>query len=183
LDAIGKAIADVGAPQGVEQLLKTVSGDDQTKGTQTTLRIKQEVAFKAIPQVRNPAAIDVLAVHLAQEPLGAPALEVSGTALAAIGTSAAAQTLLDWAKTAPPEGTRNLQDWLAKIDNERALASIYAAQNQAFKSPEIAAIINATATKTATDTLLSASTELPNKNTHFHPKHGMGINPQAFSKP
>lgn len=145
LGAIGKAIAAVGAPEGVEQLLLTVSGNNKDKDTEETHRIKQAVAFEVIPQVRNPEAVEVLGAWLKEEPLGTPAPEVSGHALAEIGSIKATQKIVDWAKDAPAEGARNLNDWLSKIDDASALASISAAQEDEFQAPEIAAVINSVA--------------------------------------
>ncbi|MFZ2450675.1 MAG: hypothetical protein WAW36_09180 [Methylovulum miyakonense] len=142
LAALGKAIAVVGAPEGVGQLLLTVSGSTKNTEPEATNRIKQEVAFKAVPQVRNPAAVKVLGASLRQEPVGAPAFEASGNALAAMSSVAATQQIADWAKDAPPEGARNLEGWLGKIDDEQALAPISAAQNQSTQSPEIKMVIH-----------------------------------------
>lgn len=158
LGAVGKAIATVGAPKGIDELLQTVSGG--TKGTEPedVNRVKQAVAFTVIPQVRNADSIDVLSTWLNQEPLGTPAFEVSGNALAKIGSAQAIQEIIVWAKNAPKEGVRNLADWLSKIDYESALAAISTAQPQAFKSTEIAAVINSAATNNETMALSTAST-------------------------
>lgn len=159
LNAVGKAIAAVGAPNGVDQLLLTVSGSNSDKEPEETNRIKQEVAFDVIPQVRNPDAVEVLSTWLGQEPLGTPASEVSANALAGIGSSAAAQKIVDWAKEAPAEGARNLKDWLSKIDDDNALKSISAAQNQVFRHPEIKAVINSVAARIDSNTALSVTTD------------------------
>jgi len=157
LGAVGKAIAAVGAPEGVEQLLLTVSGNNKDNDTEETNRIKQEVAFETIPQVRNPEAVEVLGTWLKEEPLGTPSVEVSGNALAEIGSIKATQEIVDWAKDAPAEGTRNLNDWLSKIDDASALASISAVQEDEFQAPEIAAVINSAAVNADAGKVLSST--------------------------
>lgn len=142
LSAVGNAIAAVGAPEGVEQLLQSVSGSNSGNETEETNRIKQEVAFDVIPQVRNPDAVEVLSTRVKQEPLATPAFEVSLNAIAEINSPEATQTIVDWAKDAPSEGARNLNDVLPKIDDDKSLKLISAAtRNQAFQSSEIKAAI------------------------------------------
>lgn len=160
LDAIGKAIASVGAPEGVEQLLQTVSGN-QGKDAETTHRVKQEVAFEAISQVRNPAAVEVLDARLTQESIGTPDFEVSGKALSEMGSPAATQKILDWAEDAPPEGSRNLKDWLSNVDDENSLTLITAAQNKPHKNPEIQDVIDQAADGIKPNAVFSASSVQP----------------------
>lgn len=171
LNAVGKALAVVGAPQGVDQLLLSVSGNSTTHATATngtatntvatnapsqdTSRTKQEVAFKAVPQVRNPAAVEVLGATLNQEPLGTPAFEVSGNALAGISTPAATQKIVDWAQNAPAAGARNLGNWLSKVNNTSALAPVTLAQNTTVQSPEVKAVIDTVAATMTPNTALS----------------------------
>lgn len=145
LSAVGKAIAAVGSPEGVNQLLLTVSGNNKDKATEETNRIKQAVAFEVIPEVRNPDAVDVLSTWFEQEPLGTPAFEVSGSALAEIGSPKATQEIVDWAQQAPAEGARNLEDWLSKIDDADSLGAISSAQDLEIQNPEIENVIDATA--------------------------------------
>ena len=145
MSAVGKAIAAVGSPEGVNQLLLTVSGNNEGKETEETNRIKQAVAFEVIPEVRNPDAVDVLSTWFEQEPLGTPAFEVSGSALAEIGSPKATQEIVDWAQEAPAEGARNLEDWLSKIDDADSLGAISSAQDLEIQNPEIENVIDATA--------------------------------------
>lgn len=141
LVAIGTAIAKIGAPEGVNQLLLTVSGTDKDKQKQETERVKQEAAFNAIPQTRNPDAVPVLSEWFQQEELGTPAFEVSGDALAAIGTVEATQNIVNWAKFAPDEGARNLDAWLSQIDNETSLTALSETQKMSFQSPEVGSVV------------------------------------------
>jgi len=161
LDAIGKAIASVGAPEGVEELLQTVSGNNQSKEAETIHRVKQEVAFEAISQVRNPAAVEVLDERLTQEPIGTPAFEASGNALAQMGSPDATRKILDWAEDAPPEGGRNVKDWLSNINDENSLNLIADAQNKSFKSQEIQTVIGQAAASNETNAALSATSIRP----------------------
>jgi hypothetical protein len=146
LNAIAKAIAVVGAPEGVNQLLRTVAGRNAGKDTEEKGRAKQAVAFEAIPKVRNPDAVATLSEPFEQEPIGSAVFEASGDALAEIGSPAATQEILNWAQTAPPEGARRLQDWLPKIDDSDSLALIAKAQQSLeFQSTEVAAVVEAAA--------------------------------------
>jgi len=158
LGAIGKAIAEVGAPEGVDQLLQTVSGSNNGKELEETHRIKQEVAFDVIPTVRNPEAIEVLGTPLEQEPLETPAFEASFNALAKIGSPVATQKIVNWAIQAPAEAARHLRDGLSKIDNDNALKPISAAQNMEFESTEIKDVIDTFAASIDSKTTLSPTT-------------------------
>ncbi len=142
LNAIGSAIAEVGAPKGVNELLLTVSGETSPTVKDEIDKIKQEIAFHVIPKVRNPAAVSVLSRRLVQESLGKAPFELSGAALAEIPSPEATQALVNWAKVTPAEGARNAQEWLSKkIDDKKDLAMIKTAQSSEFQSPEVAAVM------------------------------------------
>lgn len=137
--AVATALACVGDPDAVNALLLAVAG--QTKGTSNKIDlIKQQAAFTAVPKVTNPQAVEVLGDWFAQEPVGAPAFEASGAALAEIGTRQAVQKIFAWAKTAPAQGARNLQEWLGKIDDVDSLLVIAGRNKQTFHSPEVEAV-------------------------------------------
>ncbi|MDD5276448.1 MAG: hypothetical protein PHR16_10255 [Methylovulum sp.] len=158
LTAVGIAIAQVGAPEGVKQLLLTLSGNNKNNDTEATRRIKQEVAFNAIPQIRNPNAVGVLDTWFVQEPPGTPAFEVSGNALAEIGSPEATQKIVDWAQKAPAEGARNLEDWLSKIDEPNSLRVMSAiTQKMSFQSQEIVDVVNKFNGNIGSNRVLSAS--------------------------
>lgn len=146
--AVGKAIAEVGAPTGISQLLLTVSGANKDEEPEDINRIKQEVAFTVTADVSNPNAISTLSSWLQQGALGNPAFEVSGNALAGMASPAATQQIITWATEAPADGARNFQAWLVQMHETGALANLSASQDMAFKSPEIAAVYT-TATSTA----------------------------------
>lgn len=146
LNALGSAIAKIGAPQGVNELLLAVTSKtvipltDKKADTET---IKQEVAFEAIPKVRNPAAVPVLKTWLTQEPVGNPGFELSGAALTEINSPKATEALVDMAKTAPDDAARNVQEWLTqKIDDDKSVSTIKTAQKTGFQSTAIAEVID-----------------------------------------
>ncbi len=141
-NAVGNALACIGDPDAVNNLLLSVSGNTAGENDQTDLikQLKQQAAFKAIPKITNPQAVDVLGAWFAQEPVGAPAFEASGAALAEIGTQQAVEKIFAWAKTAPAQGARNLQEWLGKIDDIDGLLLIAGRNKQVFQSPEVEAV-------------------------------------------
>lgn len=145
LTAVAKAMAAVGAPASLDLLLRTVADRGQEAGPDKEAakdknRIKQTVAFAAIPKVRNPAAGDVLKNWLQQEPLGTAAFEASGLALANVGSPDATQALLEWAETAPDEGARRVADWLSRIRDTASLDLLSASRDAvAFHSEEVKA--------------------------------------------
>lgn len=146
LNALGSAIAKIGAPQGVNELLLAVTSKtaipltDKKADTET---IKQEIAFEVIPKVRNPAAVPVLKTWLTQEPVGNPGFELSGTALTEINSPDAIEALVDMAKTAPDDASRNVQEWLTKkMDDDKSVSVIKTAQKTGFQSTAIAEVVD-----------------------------------------
>ncbi|MEQ1558297.1 MAG: hypothetical protein ABL933_05080 [Methyloglobulus sp.] len=152
--AVGKAIAEVGAADGVNALLLTVSGKNNTKKTEEYERIKQEVALKAIPRVRNPHAIEVLNTQLVKAPIGTAAFEVSGSALSAMSTPKATQKIVAWAQKAPDEGARNLQYWLTKVSDASSVQLVTAAQKLPINSTKITAVLNDFVSSSSTSMVL-----------------------------
>lgn len=147
LAALAKAIASIGAPKGVAQLLQTVSTTNTSQDSEATRRAKQEGAFSAIPQIRNPAAAAALAKGLEQEPIGSAAFDASGRGLASINSPNATQILIDYAKDAPIESSQNLAAWLPQINDEDSLKQFAATPENAFKNPEVGAPIQHAADK------------------------------------
>lgn len=163
LSAIGQAIAGVGAPDGVNLLLLTLAASNKDGKKEETERAKQEVAFNAVPQVRNPDAVAVLGEWFEQESLGTPAFEVSATALAEIGSAEATKKLVDWATAAPAEGARNFEDWLTKIDEPNTLATLATTQDLAFASPEVGDVFNRFAVTAGADSARALSKAVTGK--------------------
>jgi hypothetical protein len=145
LAAVAKTMAAIGAPASLDLLLRAVADPGQDKDAKDKNRLKQTIAFAALPKVRNPAATDALKTWLLQEPLGTAAFEASGLALANVGSPDATQTLLEWAETAPPDGARRVADWLARIHDTASLELLAASRDSiAFDSDEVKAAFVAT---------------------------------------
>jgi len=83
----------------------------------------------------------VLAEQFRNAYLGTPAFEVSGAALAAIGSPDAIEEIMVWAKQAPDEGARNLEAWLAQIEDDKALQAIAAVPAESFQSLEVQGVV------------------------------------------
>jgi len=141
LTTLAATLAKVGAPEGVDLLLQTLTVNDNSKQKQETGQARQEAAFLAVPQTRNPNAVPVLAEQFRNAYLGTPAFEVSGAALAAIGSPDAIEEIMVWAKQAPDEGARNLEAWLAQIEDDKALQAIAAVPAESFQSLEVQGVV------------------------------------------
>ncbi|KJV07092.1 hypothetical protein VZ94_07150 [Methylocucumis oryzae] len=107
-------------------------------------RVKQEAAFNAVPQTRNPDAVGVLSEWFEQESLGTPAFEVSGDALAGIGTPESTQEIIDWAQDAPDEGARNLESWLSDVDDGKVKEALIDTLGniKSFESTQVSAVVH-----------------------------------------
>jgi len=138
---LASTLAKVGAPQGVDLLLQTLTDNDHSTQKQETERARQAAAFLAIPQTRNPNAVPVLIEWFRNEGLGTPGFEVSGDALAAIGSPEAIQEIVAWARQSPDEGARNLGAWLSQIEDEHALQAMSAVPIESFQSLKVGAVV------------------------------------------
>ncbi len=143
LNAIGQALSAIGAPGGVEILLATLSAANTAPATDPIERIKQEVAFEVIPQISNPNAVETLTPGLEQENRDTPVFEVTGAALAGMSNPKATEKLIDWAKQATGESTRNLESWLPKINDAESINLLESTNAENFQSPEIQNAIHA----------------------------------------
>ncbi|KJV06991.1 hypothetical protein VZ94_07765 [Methylocucumis oryzae] len=144
INALATAIAKIGAPEGVNLLLLTLSGLEQSNQEQEIDRVKQEAAFNAVPQTRNPDAVGVLSEWFEQESLGTPAFEVSGDALAGIGTPESTQEIIDWAQDAPDEGARNLENWLSDVDDGKVKEALIdtSGNTKSFESTQVSEVVH-----------------------------------------
>jgi len=94
LYAIATAIAKVGAPNGINKLLKSVSGNNKDKINRDKNRTKQQIAFVTIPsKVRNPNAVESLNNCLSQESVGSPTHDVCGAAIESMSALSSAQSV------------------------------------------------------------------------------------------
>ena len=154
LSAVGTAIAEIGAPTGVTQLIKSVSGNStKTSGpkqpaiepsltdqqaSETLVgsmsvpvdeqdRTKQQIAFETLPDhVHNPNSTPVLADCLAKENVGTPTSDVCSLALAEINAPGATQVLVDHLQNAVDADPNHIKDVLNKIDDQQSLDIIAA---------------------------------------------------------
>ncbi len=142
INALATAIAKIGAPEGVNLLLLTLSGLEQYN--QEIGRVKQEAAFNAVPQTRNPDSVGVLSEWLEQESIGSPGFEVSGAALGGIGTPESTQEIIDWAQDAPDEGARNLESWLSDVDDGKVKEALIDTSGnlKSFESTQVSEVVH-----------------------------------------
>lgn len=200
IDAIANAIAVLGAPTGVYQLLSTVAGENRSNDSEDKKRIKQRAAFGAIPKTRNPGAVPTLSSWLnaggsASTPSGATVqnagvtatptvvTELSGQALAEIGTPAATEAILTWAGTASGSDARLLEDWLSKINDAESMAMIasYAggdisAGSGSLQSPEVADALNQFVSEMQSPAI-SASVSAPQETSGSLPEPALSVQP------
>ena len=64
LRAVGRAIVGIGAPSGVERLLQTLKGRNDSGESLDRIRERQIIVFTDLPKITNPAAIPVLEAGL-----------------------------------------------------------------------------------------------------------------------
>ncbi len=135
---LAKAIASVGTPGGVGILLDALTDPSRQVNVDETLRLKQKSAFAAIPEIRNPAAIETLSQHVSGDSLGAPGFEVSGLALATMGVPEATEQLLNWSETAPAAAASRIEDWFSKVQDSASVDMLLARQSTLnFQSAEV----------------------------------------------
>jgi hypothetical protein len=131
--AIARAMATIGASSGINLLFQALNPSNQEGQvdqytTEDTLLLKQTTAFATIPEVRNPAAVEILSQWLQENPLGSPEFEVAALALTNVGSPKATEALLDWAKTAPEEGARRVEEWFIRIHDSASVDLLVAEQ-------------------------------------------------------
>jgi hypothetical protein len=127
--AIARALATIGAPSGLNLLFQALAESTKKTHDEETTRLKQTTAFSAIPAVRNPDATEVLNQWFQETPLGSPAFEVGGLALAGLGSLTATQILLEWAQTAPAEGASRVVDWFTRLHDSASVDWLVSVQN------------------------------------------------------
>jgi len=167
LGAVANAIASIGAPEGVNKLLQTLSGNKGNKTDardQETERVKQEQAFNAVPEVRNPNSVAVLSDTLQNEPLGTAGYAASGEALSTIGTPDAVFKILDYGKTAPEEAAPYFEAWLTTAEEGLSASStqIKTPEDLTFQSEAIAQVFENTARQSNSAISTSATIEPEN---------------------
>lgn len=144
ITAVGTALANVGAPAGIEQLLDSVAGKDSYTGYLKTGqdgeidRIKQQVAYHMLAdEVHNPNAIDVLNDCLNNAEFGSPESEICPEALAQIDTPEAIAAVINDFRRAPAQKKMHVKMTLTKIHDPDSIQLVVSASSLPFKSPEI----------------------------------------------
>jgi hypothetical protein len=137
LNAIGTAIAKLGAVTGVEALLNALTINNKNKEKAELDREKQIIALNSIPQVTNPSAIEPLNVCLNQEPVESSAYEICAATIAGTNVPAATQKLIDHATTAPPEAAPAITIAIDSIKAPGAKAPLLKNPKRSFQSPQI----------------------------------------------
>lgn len=137
---LAKAIAHIGSPDGVAALFDSLTDPSRQSNVSDNLRLKQKSAFAAIPEIRNPAAIEVIGQQFRQNPIETPGFEVSGLALASMGSPEATESLLSWTETAPTTAASRVEDWFSKIQDLPSVEMLLARQSSlAFASTDVEA--------------------------------------------
>ena len=140
---LAKAMARIGSPSGVDALFNSLTDPSRRSNADDRLRLKQKAAFAAIPEVRNPAAIEVIGQRFRQNPIESPGFEVSGLALASMGSPEATENLLNWTETAPTVAASRFEDWFSKIQDLPSVEMLLARQPElAFASTEVESAFN-----------------------------------------
>jgi len=125
---IAIAIANIGAPSGIQLLLKDaiVNGNESAPA-------------HALLGTRNLNAIPVLAKGLRNQRSSDVELIVSGNTLAEMGSSEATKVIINWAKSTDVDNTTLIKNWILKIRDEGSfqVVSDSLASNVYFKNIEI----------------------------------------------
>ncbi|MGI9212383.1 MAG: HEAT repeat domain-containing protein [Methylococcaceae bacterium] len=140
---LAKAIASVGAPRGVDTLLNSLTDPSRQGTVDDSMRLKQKTAFAAIPEVRNPAAIQTLSERVNQDSIETPGFEISGLSLASMGIPEATEQLLNWSETAPADAANRVEDWFSKIQDSASVNLLLTRQPELnFQSSEVESAFN-----------------------------------------
>lgn len=126
---LAKAIANIGAPSGMEVLFNSLTDPSRQANADDRSRLKQKTAFAAIPEVKNPAAIEVLSQRFMQDSIETPGFEVSGLALASMGSPDATENLLNWAEIAPAGAASRVEDWISRIHDSASVDMLLTRQS------------------------------------------------------
>jgi HEAT repeat protein len=105
------AMAEVGAPGGVEKLV--AAAVDTSPGNAH----RAKLAKLALGQVRNPLAIPGLAAHLGSQMGASRESLIAGDTLASIGTAASVKVLIDWLQKADDGAAALVHAFVIKTSN------------------------------------------------------------------
>ncbi len=164
LNAVGTALANIGAPSGIEQLLDSVAGKDFYPGhlnaekDKEIDRIKQQVAYDTLSdEVHNPSAIHVLIDCLSQAELGSPESEICPLALAGINTPQATSAIIDDFRKASSGKKTHVKVTLDKISDPDSLKLVVSASSMPFNSPDVKKEVSDFVTDLAADAGIASS--------------------------
>lgn len=156
LNAVGTAIAEVGAPQGVDLILESIAGTDMNNSSVEINRSRQPIAYSLSNKVHNPSATKGLTDCINQADPRSPSSEFCLEALAGIDTPTATTAILNHAEKAPDESARQITDAMNKIQNDEALKLLTEApNNRKFQSPQIQQAVNSIASEIAASSALT----------------------------
>lgn len=124
--SLARGIAKAGAPNGIAMLLETIANNGATLAD-ISKNPQGSAALSAMGDIRNPAAVSVLAKTLTNYNLDDPTFIAAGDGLAAMGSPEATNVLLSWAKQAPDAGAPLVKTWFSDVSDEKSLNLLRAA--------------------------------------------------------
>jgi hypothetical protein len=156
LNAVGTAIAEVGAPEGVDLILQSIAGSELINTSVEINRPRQPIAYSLSNKVHNPSATESLTDCIDQADPKSPTSEFCLEALAGIDTPTATTAILNHAEKAPDESARQITDAMNKIQNDEALKLLTEAPNsRKFQSTQIQQAVNSIASEIAASNALT----------------------------
>ena len=159
LRAIGTAIAEVGAPNGIEQLLQSISATGLASANIQYGRSRQPIAYSLSGKIHNPKATKSLSGCIDTAAPNSPAAEFCIDALGGVDSPMATEVLLEHAENASDGEVRQISNAIDKIQSDEALKLIVEApKNRTFQSPKVEDAIISIASEIATTTNLSPTT-------------------------
>ncbi len=121
LNTLALSLARVGDPAGIALLAQSIQQGGETLEALSQNREAHVLAAAgALPAIRNPEAVPLLADYLRQNKIDAPLYHAGGEALSRLGGRTAAQVLLDWARTAPPRAAPLAERWFGQLPDTAA---------------------------------------------------------------
>lgn len=159
LGAIAKAIAEIGAPEGIAGLLNSISGNNTDAESNNADLIRASIAYALTGKVHNPNATQSLVECLQQADPKTPSSAFCLEALGQIGTPAATKAILNHAEKAQDDLTPQITHALLNIQSEQSLQLVTEASiNKTFQSPQVQQAINTIASEiSANSNSLSSS--------------------------
>ncbi|MBK8816428.1 MAG: hypothetical protein IPN42_13425 [Methylococcaceae bacterium] len=155
LSAIGTAIAEVGAPNGIEQLLQSISATGLSSANIQYARSRQPIAYSLSGKIHNPKATKSLSGCIDKATPNTPAAEFCINALGGVDNPMATEVLLEHAENAADGDVREITNALDKVQSDEALKLIAEAPKRKFQSPKVEEAISTIASEITASTVLS----------------------------